>query len=98
MAMPVYYSTGSRIKGFFWAFMSGVSEPIGGLFGWVVLSNMGDLTYAVMFAIVAGMMIYISINELLPTALAYDPENHYVTKSVFLGMAVMAGSLLMFTI
>lgn len=98
MAMPVYYSSGSRRKGFFWAFMSGVSEPIGGVFGWVILSNMGDLTYAVMFAVVAGMMIYISINELLPTAFAYDPDNRYVTKSVFLGMAVMAASLLMFTI
>lgn len=98
VAMPIYYSSGSRLKAFLWAFLSGVSEPIGGIFGWLILSNLGQLTYAIMFAVVAGMMIYISLSELIPTALSFDPENHYVTKSVFVGMAVMAASLLMFTI
>ncbi|GMH34946.1 hypothetical protein BSKO_02807 [Bryopsis sp. KO-2023] len=97
VAMPLYYSTGSRLKGVMWAFLSGVSEPIGGLFGWVVLANMGEVAYAVLFAIVAGMMVYIAVSELIPTALRFDPVDKYVTKSCFVGMAVMAASLLMFT-
>ncbi|GMH38897.1 hypothetical protein BSKO_06795 [Bryopsis sp. KO-2023] len=98
VAMPIYYSTGSRLKGFMWAFLSGVSEPIGGIFGWVVLTNMGEIAYAVLFAIVAGTMVYISVSELIPTALRFDPADKYVTKSCFVGMAVMAASLLMFTV
>ena len=96
VAMPVYYATKSRKWGFFWAFLSGVSEPIGAIFGWMVLSNMGDLAYAVLFGLVAGIMVYISVRELIPTALMYDPEDKYVTWSVFVGMAVMAASLLLF--
>ena len=98
VAMPVYYATKSRIRGFFWAFLSGVSEPIGAIFGWLVLSNMGDLAYAIMFAVVAGMMVYISIQELIPTALQFDVGDRYVTASVFIGMAVMAASLLLFSL
>lgn len=99
VAMPVYFATGSRWKGFLWSFLSGVSEPIGGLVGYLVLygNRMSDLTYGILFALVAGMMVYISLVELIPTALRYDPENKYVTTSIFLGMAVMAASLLMFT-
>lgn len=98
VAMPVYYATKSRTKAFFWAFMSGVSEPIGGLLGWVVLSNMGSIIYAIMFGIVAGMMVYISFKDLIPTALRFDPEDKYVSTSVFLGMVIMAASLLLFQI
>ena len=96
VAMPVYYATKSRLQGFFWAFLSGVSEPIGAILGWLVLSNMGDLAYAILFGLVAGIMIYISVRELIPTALMYDPEDKYVTWSIFVGMAVMASSLLLF--
>lgn len=98
VAMPVYYATKSRTKAFFWAFMSGVSEPIGGLLGWVVLSNMGAIIYAVMFGIVAGMMVYISFVDLIPTAFLFDPEDKCVTKSILVGMAVMASSLLLFAV
>lgn len=98
VAVPVYYATGSRLKGFFWAFLSGVSEPIGGIFGWLLLSNMGDIAYAIMFSVVAGMMVYISLNELIPTALKYDPDNKFVGISLFFGMGIMAGSLLLFQI
>lgn len=98
VAVPIYYATNSRSKAFFWAFLSGVSEPIGGLMGWVVLSNMGDIIYAIMFALVAGMMVYISLKELIPTAMRIDPEDHYVMSSLFVGMAIMAISLLLFTV
>eukprot|EP01025_Chloroclados_australasicus_P064178 TRINITY_DN853_c0_g1_i1.p1 TRINITY_DN853_c0_g1~~TRINITY_DN853_c0_g1_i1.p1 ORF type:complete len:360 (-),score=49.48 TRINITY_DN853_c0_g1_i1:279-1358(-) len=100
VAMPVYYATGSRLKGFLWAFFSGLSEPVGGLLGYLILygDNMSDLAYGILFTMVAGMMVYISIRELIPTALKYDPEDKYTTKFVFLGMVVMAVSLLLFTI
>ena len=29
VAMPVYYATGKKWKGFLWAFLSGISEPFG---------------------------------------------------------------------
>ena len=54
--------------------------------------------YAVMFAIVAGMMVYISIVELIPTALRSDVENRYTTRGLVIGMVVMAASLLLFKV
>lgn len=100
VAMPVYYATGSRWKGFLWAFLSGLSEPVGGLLAYFVLygSRMSDLAYGILFNIVAGMMTYISIKELIPTALKYDPHDRVVSTSVIGGMVIMAASLLMFTI
>ena len=98
VAMPIYYATKSRFKGFMWALLSGVSEPIGAFSGWIVLSSLGDLAYAVMFGIVAGMMVYISVRELIPMALNFDRSDKYVTVSIFFGMAVMAASLLLFNL
>lgn len=71
--MPVYYATGSRTKAFFWATLSGISEPIGALFGWAVLAgDVSNTAYGAMFGLVSGMMIYISLAELLPSAYRYD--------------------------
>ena len=100
VAMPVYYATGSKMKGFWWSFVSGVSEPIGGLFGYLVLygNAMSDVAYGALFGVVGGMMVYISLKELLPTALKYDPHDRYVTNCMFAGMAVMALSLILFQI
>ena len=98
VAMPVYYATGSKWRGFFWSFVSGVSEPIGGLFGYLILygNAMSDVAYGTLFAVVGGMMVYIALKELLPTALKYDPHDQYVTNCMFVGMAVMALSLILF--
>jgi len=100
VAMPVYYATGSKWKGFWWSFVSGVSEPIGGLFGYLVLygNAMSDVAYGALFGVVGGMMVYISLKELLPTALKYDPHDRHVTNCMFAGMAVMALSLILFQI
>lgn len=58
VAMPVYYATGSRWKGFWWAFLSGLSEPLGGLLGWLVLGGRtSDLSYGILFTVVGGMMV-----------------------------------------
>ncbi len=99
VAMPIYYATGNRWKAFGWAALSGASELLGALLGWAVLANsFSDDMYAVLFGLVAGMMVIISVRELLPTAHRYDPEDTVVTNSFMVGMAIMALSLVLFTI
>jgi len=94
VAMPVYYGTGNRWKVFMWAVFSGLSEPFAALIGWAVLAGSFSQTlYGVLFGIVAGMMIMISVRELLPTAHRYDPKDTVVTYSFSFGMIVMALSL-----
>lgn len=96
VAMPIYYATGSRWKAFFWATISGCTELIGALLGWIVLRKVfTQLVYGILFGIVSGMMVYISLAELLPTAHRYDPEDKVTTLSVFVGMVVMALSLVL---
>jgi len=99
VAIPIYYATGDRWQAFKWALISGISEPIGAGLGWAILySVMDDTLYGVIFGVVAGMMINICIHELLPTAYKYDPSDKYVTKSIIFGMAIMALSLVLFTL
>jgi len=94
VAMPVYYGTGNRWQAFMWAVFSGLSEPFAALVGWAILANSFSQTlYGVLFGLVAGMMIIISIRELLPTAHRYDPQDSVVTYAYILGMIVMALSL-----
>ena len=97
VALPVYYSSKSRMKGFLWAFLSGMTEPVGALFGWLVIaSTESSLAYGVLFGLVAGMMVYISLRELLPTAHRYDPSDRFVTIGAVTGMLAMALSLCLF--
>jgi ZIP family zinc transporter len=100
VALPIYYATNSRHQGFFWALLSGLSEPIGAGIGYAIIKSTGEdlnqFVYGILFGIVAGMMIMIVLLELLPTALRYDPKDRVVTNSVVLGMVVMALSLVLF--
>jgi ZIP family zinc transporter len=102
VALPIYYASGSRHKGFFWALLSGLSEPVGALIGYLIIKasgeDMNQTVYGILFGMVAGMMIMIVLLELLPTALRYDPADKYVTNSMVLGMVVMAASLVLFTV
>jgi zinc transporter ZupT len=99
VAMPIYYATGNRRKAFLWACLSGASEPFAALLGWAVLANsFSNQMYAILFGLVAGMMVIISTRELLPTAHRYDPEDSVVTYSFIAGMAIMALSLVLFLI
>ena len=98
VALPIYYATGNRWKGFMWGCLSGLSEPVAALLGWAVLANaMSQTAFATLFGLVSGMMVMISFKELLPTAHRYDPEDTVVTYSVVVGMAIMAVSLVLFT-
>jgi zinc transporter, ZIP family len=97
VALPVYYATGNRRRAFVWGMLSGITEPIAALFGWAVLSNSYSPTlFGVMYGLVAGMMVMISIRELLPTAHRYDPHDKLVTTSILVGMLVMGLSLVLF--
>ena len=99
VAMPIFYATGSRWKGFWWALLSGISEPLGALVGWVVLKqSFSGNTYGILFGLVAGIMVYIAIDELLPTALKHDPTFAVTTPAVFLGMFLLAASLMLFSV
>jgi zinc transporter ZupT len=97
VALPVYYASGSRRKAFLLALLSGISEPIAALFGYLILASIvSDSTFAVLYGIVSGMMIIICTRELLPTAHRYDPEDTYVTTCYITGMALMALALVLF--
>lgn len=97
VAMPIYYATGSRVKAYVWATLSGMTELVGAFLGWVVLRRViTPIVYGILFGLVAGMMTYISIKELLPTAHRYDPEDKVTTYFFFAGMLIMALSLVLF--
>ena len=96
VALPIYYATGNRLKAFLWGLLSGLSEPIGALIGWLVLARvMRDEAYAALFGLVAGMMTYISLFGLIPAAFRYDKQDSVVTPATIVGMLVMAISLVM---
>lgn len=99
VALPIYYASGNRMKGFLWALLSGASEFFAALLGWVILANVfSETTYAILFGVVAGMMIMISMRELLPTAHVYDNKDTVVSYSFIVGMIVMALSLCLFQV
>ena len=96
VSVPVYFATGSRKKAFLWSLMSGLSEPLGALVGFAILSAvMNNVVFGVLFAAVAGIMVFISLDELLPTAREYG-EPHLSIYGLIAGMGVMAVSLLLF--
>jgi ZIP family zinc transporter len=96
VSVPIYFATGSRKKAFWLSFLSGVSEPIGALIGYTILRPIFSETVSgILFASVAGIMVFISLDELLPAAREYG-EGHLAIYGLICGMAVMALSLLLF--
>lgn len=93
VAAPVYAATGSRSKAFWWSFLSGVSEPVGaGLAALVLLPFLTPAVFGWVMGIVAGIMVAISLDELIPAAREYHTE-HLPILGIIAGMAVMALSL-----
>jgi ZIP family zinc transporter len=96
VALPVYHATGNRKKAFFYALGSGLAEPIGAVIGFLILAPlMGDLTLGITFGVVAGIMVYISFDELLPAARVYG-NDHTTIFGLVVGMLVMSVSLILF--
>ena len=96
VSVPIYYATGSKKKAFWYSFSSGLAEPIGALIGYLILMPfMGPMVFGILFAGVAGIMVFISLDELLPAAEEFG-EHHLSIYGLIAGMAVMAISLLLF--
>ena len=96
VSVPIYYATGSKRKAFGLSFLSGLAEPIGALIGFfILLPFLNDAVFGIVFASVAGIMVYISLDELLPSAEKYG-EHHLAIYGLIIGMVVMATSLVMF--
>ena len=96
VAIPIYYATQKRAKAVGYATLSGVAEPLGGILGYIVLQSvLTPSLLACVLAIVAGIMVYISLDELLPTAESYG-EHHIAIIGVISGMVFMSFGLLLF--
>ncbi len=96
VSIPIFYATGSRKKAFIYSFLSGLAEPVGALIGYAIFfSFFNDIVFGILFAAVAGIMVFISLDELLPSAGEYG-EHHLSAYGLVAGMIVMALSLLLF--
>ncbi len=96
VAVPIFYATNSKSKAFKLSFLSGLSELLGALIGYFFLIRfLGENAFGLIFAAVAGIMVYISLDELLPAAKEYG-EHHTSMVGLVCGMAIMASSLLLF--
>lgn len=95
VALPIYHSSGSRKKAIIYSALSGVAEPLGALVGALIIFPLfGEISVSVAFSLIAGVMVFISLDELLPSAREYG-KSHDSLYGVFLGMAVMGVSLVL---
>jgi ZIP family zinc transporter len=95
VSVPVYYATGSRKKAFMWAALSGLSEPVGAAFGFLIISFFHEpVILGFVFAMVAGIMIYISFDELLPAAHKYG-KHHTAIYGLVSGIILIGISMLL---
>jgi ZIP family zinc transporter len=96
VAVPIYHSTGNRKKAFWYSFLSGLSEPAGALLAFFFLFRFWTpMLNGIILAVVSGIMVFISLDELLPAAEKYG-KHHLSITGVVMGMLVMALSLLLF--
>ncbi len=96
VAIPVYViNNGNRKKAFLWSFITGLSEPIGAIVVWLILFPfINDFLINAMLAVVAGFMIYISLDELLPVSRSFGKE-HISILGIISGMFVISISIIL---
>ena len=95
VSVPVYYATKSRLKAFRLSFLSGLAEPAGAVIGYLILAQfLTDFMLGVIFAGVAGVMVFLAIDTLLPTA-RNSARGHLTVYGVMAGMSIMALSLVL---
>lgn len=93
ISVPLYYSTGSKKKAFLYTLLVGLCQPLGAILGYAVLSRVfNDLVVGTLFSIVAGIMVFVALDELLPSSQKYE-DHHLSVYGAILGMIVMALSL-----
>ena len=96
VSIPLYINNGSRRNAFKWSFISGMSEPVGAIVTWVILFPFITPTLlSAMLGVVGGIMVYISLDELLPASRKFGKEHHSIL-GIITGMAIMAFSLALF--
>jgi ZIP family zinc transporter len=96
VSAPIHYATGSKRQAFWISLASGLAEPVGALVGYVFLGSvLNDAVMGLVFASVAGVMIYICLDELLPTAQRMASHHHLMIGGVLAGMVVMSLSLVL---
>jgi ZIP family zinc transporter len=94
ISIPVYYATGNKRKAFVYSLFSGLSEPLGAVIAFLVLGQIiSDNLFGIIFGAVSGIMVYISLDELLPASREYGEHNLSIL-GLMLGMAVMAISVI----
>ncbi len=96
VSVPIYHATGSRKKAFWYSFLSGLAEPLGALIAYFIIIpffGLSNFVLGIIFAATAGIMVFLSLDELLPAAREYG-EHHLSIYGLIAGMAVMAVSLL----
>jgi ZIP family zinc transporter len=102
VSVPIFYATGDRKKAFVYSFLSGLAEPVGAIIAYIAMrfilgggsGVVPPQVMGVLFGGVAGIMVYISLDELLPTSRAYG-KGHDSLIGLLAGMVVMALSLLL---
>jgi len=95
VSVPIFYATGNKNKAFIYSFLSGISEPVGAIIGFLILMPfLSEQLLASLLAFIAGIMIYVSLDEVLPLAHRYG-HGHAVILGIVLGMFIMALTLLM---
>ena len=95
-SLPIYFSDGKKGKAFLISFLSGMTEPVGAILGYIVLRPfLNDTVFGILFSAVAGIMVFISLEELIPMAHEYE-KSKITIIGVILGMIIMALSLLLF--
>ena len=95
ISLPMYYATGDKKKGFWLATLSGLSEPVGALIGYFLLVPfLGEGVMAGTLAFIAGMMVYVALDELIPSSMIYG-NSHTTIVGLIFGMGAMAISLLL---
>ncbi|EQC34249.1 hypothetical protein SDRG_08451 [Saprolegnia diclina VS20] len=97
VATPVYFATGNRWKAFLWACGSSLAEPLGAILAFFILGDgLNPSLEGAMFGLVAGMMVTLSIKELIPSAVKFYPDGHAVSVAILGGMGLMSLSLILF--
>ena len=97
IAAPIYFATGNKKKALIYTSLSALAEPIGGFFGYYFFKFLfHDLTLGIIFCFIAGIMIFLSIDQLLPEA-RKNGDHHLVGYASVAGMFFMAISLILLT-
>lgn len=95
-SLPIYFSTGKKGKAFLISLLSAITEPLGAVMGYLILRPFfNDTVFGILFAAVSGIMVFISLEELIPMAHEYE-KSKITIVGVVIGMLVMAISLLFF--